>query len=195
MLRTKAWFDRRLALFYRRNSRRGGGENPCLVWNVPTWGTLARRRARAAMGPGSGPSGILATFVAVVGKSASSVEARMPNLVIWRSGFVQPRNPLTFAVSNRASVRSWVWFAQPVIRKRIKGALGQEQGLKNQHSRVRLPSHPLRWHNGVPSLPTGLASSLVAVFLDVENYSEQNRLSPHPPHSQRREWGVFSFLW
>ena len=54
----------------------------CLASGVPTWDTPARRRAQAAMGPGNGPSAILAALVAVVGKSASSVEARMPNLVI-----------------------------------------------------------------------------------------------------------------
>ena len=34
------------------------------------------------MGPGSGPSGILATLVAVVDKSASSVEAEIPNKTV-----------------------------------------------------------------------------------------------------------------
>ena len=51
---------------------------------------------------------------------------------------------------------------------------------RSERLRVRVPLCPLRWHNDVPSLPTGFASSLVAVFLTVENYSEQNRLSPIP---------------
>lgn len=49
MLRTKAWDERELALFYCRNLRREGGENPCHASHAETWGIRVRRRARLAV--------------------------------------------------------------------------------------------------------------------------------------------------
>ena len=77
-----------------------------------------------------------------------------------------------------------------------QGVPGRETGhSKSTVSRVRLPSHPLRWHNGVSSLPPGSRDSLVAVFLTVEINSEQNRLSPPTPLILNGESEGFSPLY
>ena len=60
--------------------------------------------------------------------------------------------------------------------------------------RVRLPPCPLGSKTTAFCFPPsfGFASSLVAVFLNVENYSEQNRLSPPTPYLDD-EIGFFLF--